>query len=163
MRVEPHENGNWFRICQLAPNNRSHLISIVRWLLVVPAGVAGWYLVFFLSLFLFSLVDQACPPTPQKNSACMFGPDLTMQEVVIIIGASVSAIPVVLFSALTAPCHKKVICWVAYSAGLIVAYWFYSNNPPFLPHFLGAATCGLLAAVLFHRREDRRKLDSIKA
>lgn len=107
----------------------SRPITIVRWLLVVPAAVSGFFAAFYVVGFAVG---------SESNWAVMAA-----------LASAVLGAPVlvVLFGAAMAPSHRTKVAWAVYLAGLAVAARMSWRMPPFL---IAAATAGACAAGLVH-------------
>jgi hypothetical protein len=93
----------------------------LRWLLVIPAAVLGWYAALIAGMLLLAFAESLCPPEDVVSGACMapwFG---TVSAVVFCIGTALAAVLVVLLPTLAAPRARLRVAWVAFALGLAVA------------------------------------------
>jgi fructose-specific phosphotransferase system IIC component len=94
---------------------------VLRWLIIVPAAVAAWYLALALGLGMYGGVDALCPSNQRISGQCIapwFNPTI---DALIAIGAAVSAIFVVLTATFIAPSHKLYAAVASYIIGGVVA------------------------------------------
>lgn len=129
------------------------LLSIVRWLLVVPSAVVAWYFAFVLSVYVFAVVVGPCLSSdgPQPGRCEMtWLPVEFMRHLVVLSGIGLSAILVVAVSALVAPSHRAGVAWSALSVGAVVAGVMGYRLGAFSEAAVAVAA-GVLAAVLISR------------
>jgi len=131
------------------------VISAIRWILLIPLSVFAWACVFVATLTLHSAIDTFCPPEYLVSGMCTWKWTFLVQNVLIVAGASVSAIVIILVATLTAPSHKARTAVFVYLAGLSTAIWMYLETDA-LGAFIGASCFGLLATWIAFRRLSRR-------
>ena len=100
-------------------------VKTLRWLLVVPAGILAWYAVFIAVLFTYPIVEQVlCPPGDWISRTCMNSTVSQWMKAFVLVHAGLSAVAVVVSAVAVAPSHKRVIAWLAFGAGALVALSF---------------------------------------
>lgn len=96
--------------------------KILRWLALIPACIAAWYVALFLGLVLRSFLFSLCPPDLVSYGifcdAAWFQP---AETTLIAICAGISAALVVFTAVVTAPTHRVTVAWIALASGILVA------------------------------------------
>jgi hypothetical protein len=107
-----------------APFHYARRIDVVRWILVIPSAIAAWYLAFILTVIVGAIVVGACIdsdyPQPGYCEASWVQFALA-HRLPIRFGIWLSAVLVVIVSAIVAPNHRVAVAWAALGAGAIVA------------------------------------------
>lgn len=127
------------------------MIAAIRWLLVVPAALLGWYIAFAFVAALHSLATHFCPLEALISGACVATWFPFAESLLSALFAGLAAGLVVLFPALVAPSHRPWIAWLAFICGLAVALYF-ALQLPVAPEFSVAAAVGLLVAIFIGKR-----------
>jgi hypothetical protein len=123
----------------------------LRWLLVIPAVLVGWYLALASGLLLHSLVESFCPAEAMVSGRC-YAPWFTWsEEALFVLTAGLAAWLVVLLPTLSCPTHKRTVATVAYLCGAVTAIVFAVTGPLWIP-----AIAALLAGLLTMRRVYRK-------
>lgn len=91
---------------------------VIRWALVVPAGVGAWYSVLIVGMLAYGAVGE--PLESEPSPARVHVPD----EVLLPAFAALSAVAVVCASAAVAPSHRRGVAWTAWLAGTFLAGYF---------------------------------------
>jgi hypothetical protein len=123
---------------------------LLRWLLVLPAALAGWWAALLLGFALLALGDSQCPAEERMSNACLAPWYAGFERAVYIVCAAIAAALVVLLPALTAPAHRRRVGWIACGWGAITALWLGANTGAHL-EALVALFAGLAAAIVVHR------------
>ena len=124
----------------------------LRWLGIIPAAVAGWFLAFFIGHRVLGIVDSLCPPEEIVSGDCVAPWYPLASQITICFGVGLSAVLVVAFATLVAPSHRQVVAWVSYGLGASVALAMSGfASPGMIPELLSALGGGLLAALVAHR------------
>lgn len=121
-------------------------MRIIRWLLVIPSALAGWYLALLIGVFLYSVADYFCPPAEMISGLCVARWHGTVIEGLFVVGASLAAIFVVQFAVFTAPEKKTAVAISVFCLGMATAasFAFYSEA---WGAFVGASTFGALTTL----------------
>lgn len=133
------------------------MIRSIRWLLVLPMAVLGWILAFTGALAAHSLIDTFCPEQYKVSNTCSWEWATLATDVLIIVGAFISAVLFVSFATLTAPDHKNRVAIAASLTGLSSAIWAYSQTDA-LSAFIGACSGGLLTLAIILKQHSRRRV-----
>ena len=132
------------------------MIRSLRWLLIAPVAALGWLIAFAGALALYSLIDTYCPEQYKISNSCSWEWAVLAQDILIVAGASISAILFVGFATLTAPNYKARVATTAYLVGLSAAIWaFLQTNA--LSALMGASVAGLLTLLIILKRHGGRK------
>ena len=67
-----------------------------RWIILIPAVVSSWVLVFLVSSLIYVVADTLCPSKYQVSGHCIAGIGGVVMESIIVLGASASAVVVIL-------------------------------------------------------------------
>ena len=95
---------------------------LTRWLLVVPAAVFAWYLVFVVGLFTHGFVeDLLCPAGQMVSGMCTNRSVQLTLRILVYIFVALSAIAVECTAVGIAPSHRATTAWIAFVAGSGVA------------------------------------------
>ena len=137
------------------------LSSVVRWILVVPGAVVGWYFALVVSALLFGFLVAPCMssdgPQPYFCEAAWY-PREALFHGMSFFGAGLSAILVVTVSALMAPSHRTGVAWIAVGIGATVAIVLTYGTDELLAETLFAIACGGIAAVVVSRATGGSRL-----
>jgi hypothetical protein len=138
------------------------MIRRLRWISLVPACIAAWYVALFTGIFLHGILFSYCPqnlvaygmfcdaewfPAAERSLMCF--------------GAALSAVLVVLTAAAMAPTHKITVARVALAVGAVVAVIMAIHIGKYA-EFISAVFAGALAALavdLLLRRYRSRSVD----
>jgi len=88
---------------------------------VIPAAVAGWWLVVVVAIALHGFVFSFCAPADVVSGACVAPWFLRFETALLYSSVALSAILVVLVPTVLAPAYRRLVAWVAYASGAIVA------------------------------------------
>ena len=126
------------------------MIVQVRWLTVLPAAIAGWYLALIIGLLAYSGVERLCPPDQMVSGACITPWFRYATGAVSALAAGLAAILVITLAALAAPTHRVIVIRSAFVAGLLVAsYMLWQTSAAF--EFVAALACGALTVAVLTR------------
>jgi hypothetical protein len=89
--------------------------QLIRWLLLVPATLLGWWLIVFLGILFYETTDLFCA----KLEMCQVPLLEFLQRLIIDFFAAVAAAVVVLIPARVAPNYSRLIARVAYILGAL--------------------------------------------
>jgi hypothetical protein len=130
----------------------------LRWLLVVPAAVAAWYVVFVIGLFTHGFVGEAlCPAGEMESGMCMDTRVRLILGILVHFFSALSAAAVVSTAAAVAPSLRSRTAWSAFVAGSLVALgfglaaWAYTET-------VAAVATGLLTALTISRYQRRSSI-----
>lgn len=131
-------------------NVMKNRLTIVRWILVIPSAFIGWYTALFVGMVLYSVVDSVCANDQMISGMCMAPWSSIVKDGIIIFGASLSAILVLLFSAVVAPSKRKLVAKFIYVGGCAFALYAASETSAW-GAFSGAIISGAVFLVLILR------------
>lgn len=120
-------------------------ITIVRWILVGPAAVSGFFAAFYLAALGVGFGQWAF-------SGMMFGVMVWISLAVGLLGAPVL---VVLFGSAMAPAHRSQVAWAIYAAGLVVAAVLANRIPVVLIPVAAAGACAALSVDRLYFKEAK--------
>ena len=130
-----------------------------RWLLLIPACIAAWYLALIIGLWVLSVVASFCPPEFVVSGFCEADWYPTAEKVVIGFGVALSAFLVVLTAALVAPIQRVWASKAALAVGTVIAIFFAIGTGAYiaLAAAVLAGTLGVMLVVAFVARKDLAK------
>jgi hypothetical protein len=139
-------------------------VSVVRWILVVPAAVVAWYFALLVSALLFGFIVAPCMssdgPQPYFCEAAWY-PRQALFHGIYFFGAALAAVLVVAISALVAPSHRTAVAWTAVGMGAAVAIAMTYRRDLFLVAVF-AIVCGAIAAVVVARATSGTRNSKIR-
>lgn len=102
-------------------------LEVLRWLLVIPASAAGFYLALFIMVLVRTFVDSLCPEQyvyAGDEEYCIY--PSWASTLINAFGGSLAAYMVVFLGAITAPAYKRIVPYAIFSAGAIIAVYMIS-------------------------------------
>jgi hypothetical protein len=100
------------------------IVRTMRWILAVPAAVAGWYLGVIAALGMHQLGERLCPVEYIVSGLCHAPWSSFVTDFALVTGSLVCGCLTVLLPALIAPAHRHRVAQLAYAGGLAAAaYW----------------------------------------
>jgi hypothetical protein len=102
-------------------------MKILRWLLVVPVAVIGWYLGLIVAILLHMTGEHLCPAEEIVSGFCTAPWMAYVDDFAMALGSLLCGAMVVLFPTLVAPSHRGMVAVVAFVSALVV-------SAPFLIH-----------------------------
>jgi hypothetical protein len=97
------------------------MLRIVRWLLILPAAIAAWYLALIIGLVLHSGLDALCPPDQVISGICEAPWYVYAEDALIAFGAALAAVLVMVACTLLAPSHRRQTAIAAFVLGAMAA------------------------------------------
>lgn len=101
--------------------NPAAVMLLLRWLLVVPAMLAGWYLALITGLLLHALAESFCPPMKVVSGVCTAAWFRSVEEILILLTAALAATLVVLLPTLACPGRKRAVAGITFVVGAVTA------------------------------------------
>jgi hypothetical protein len=133
------------------PQSRRRLL---RWLLVPPAALAGWWFALLLGMGLLAIGDSQCPAAQKVSGACIAGWYAHFERAVFVSCSAVAACLVVLLPALAAPAHRRRVAWIAFAWGAATAAWLGLGAGAHV-ELAAALSAGFATTLLVHRYRVR--------
>jgi hypothetical protein len=137
------------------------MIRALRWLLVAPMAALGWIIAFTAALATHSLIDTYCPEQYKVSNACTWEWATLTQDLLIVVGATISAVLFVSFATVTAPAYKSRVATAAFLVGLSAATWAFLQTSA-LSAFIGACAGGLVTLLITLKYHGRRKVSGYR-
>jgi hypothetical protein len=123
--------------------------SVVRWVLILPAAVAVWYVAFLVGLGLYIAVEKFAPPNQMVLGH--FVPWLEIgKSSAVVLGASLAAALVMITCTSLAPSNKREVAVATFVIGTVVA--IYMGWKFFVVPVLSAIVTGAALLVVVVRR-----------
>lgn len=132
----------------------------IRWLLIVPASIVCWYLVFTVGMGLLGAVQFFCAEEDMISGRCLAPWYTNVKEAGIIFLAGMSAVIVVFVAYFVAPIRKITTAIVAFLIGSAAATYVVIATGSWF-EYVAAITGGLLAAFSVYRRSIREKREPL--
>jgi hypothetical protein len=124
----------------------------LRYLLIIPSAIVGWFAAFFISLQLEHVRTVVfCPENLRDGTNCYAAGWEMLPIWLIAAGTALSAVFVVFCSAITAPANKLLIAIYTYFAGIVLATVILVITGYFLLPYLAAAIAGWIAVLIVAR------------
>lgn len=130
-------------------------VEIIRWVMVIPAAVIGWWLAISFGLLLTSVPGYFCPPELTESGVCMtpwYGP---VMSGIMIFAAALSAVMTLLFAVLVAPNKRDLVAKAVFVAGSIYATYFAFSISAWA-EYVGAIMFGLVTLLFLTKKYGRR-------
>ena len=123
----------------------------LRWLVLLPAAAAAFYLAIAATIATHYLVEQhLCPAANFDRGICSNRTLGVILELIKHGGAALTVIAVAGVAVIVAPSHKRPVLWAALALVLLLAAWFaYAGTAGSL--FVAALAGGVLAATVIPR------------
>jgi len=123
----------------------------VRWLMLLPAAAAAFYLAIAATIATHYLVEQhLCPAVDFDRGICSNRTLGVILELIKHGGAALTVIAAAGVAVIVAPSHKRPVLWAALALVLLLAAWFgYAGTAGSL--FVAALAGGVLAATVILR------------
>lgn len=116
--------------------------TIIRWILLVPATWAAWYIAVFLGIAILTAGDAFCPSEQIVSGWCHANWYPFFLQSVMVFSSSVSAIFVVVAGYYMAPLHRSFVAKLIFITGSTVAIFMAIETQEYLA-LTGALVCGL--------------------
>jgi hypothetical protein len=97
------------------------MARLVRWLLVLPASVAAWYLALVVGIGLHLALDSLCPPEQTVSGLCIAPWHAPASQTLMAFGAGLAALLVMLTCTFLAPTHRRQVAIATFIVGALVA------------------------------------------
>jgi hypothetical protein len=137
------------------------MIRALRWLLVAPMAALGWIIAFTAALATHSLIDTYCPEQYKVSNTCNWEWAILAQDMLIIIGATISAVLFISFATFTAPQYKARVATAAFLVGLSAATWAFLQTSA-LSAFIGAGAGGFVTLLITLKYHGSRKVSGYR-
>lgn len=96
----------------------------LRWLLTVPAGIAGFYIGVIVALLAHMGSEWLCPSEYVVSGTCFAPWSTFVNDTYLALGALICGSLTVLLPTLIAPSHRCKVAYIAYASGLTGSvYW----------------------------------------
>ncbi len=130
------------------------LAGWIRWLLIVPVCILGWYLVFTLGFALLGVLLKMCPEEHITSGTCGAPWYANAKDALIIALAGLSAFIVVFIAYMLAPSHKTKVALITFLLGAAAATYVVVDTGSWI-EYIAAITSGLLATMIIFKRNKK--------
>jgi hypothetical protein len=94
----------------------------VRWILILPAGMAAWYLALAVGIALYQALETLCHADQIESGHHCYAPWFSrITRALIVFGAGLAAVFVMMACTWTAPSHKRQVALITFVAGTVAA------------------------------------------
>jgi hypothetical protein len=100
------------------------VIAALRWLAIVPAILAAWFLSFASGVGLIAAAKRLCPPEHLVSGMCTARWYPHVETAIFCVSTALAAALIVGASALLAPSRKAVVASVVFAGGIAYAVYF---------------------------------------
>ena len=90
----------------------------IRWVLVAPAAILGFYAAMYISMLSFERFNRWCPGGEIVSGLCNV-PWVRLAP--LIVGAIIVPSLIILFGTLMAPSKRPVVAWAIYGIGILIS------------------------------------------
>lgn len=111
---------------------------------MVPAGLLGWYIGFFVGVALLSAAINLCPAESMVSGICTAPWFRYAEALIFCVSVALAACLVVALPALVAPRGRLAVACAAFVVGLIVAVYLLVYTATLL-EFVSAVVAGLVS------------------
>jgi MFS family permease len=125
-------------------------MRIIRWLLVLPFAVAGWYLGLLAGLLVYQIGESTCPTKYIVSGFCTAPWSHAVYLFALAFGAGMAGAAVVALPTLVAPEKQIWVAAVALILGIVAATYMLFTTTAWLP-FVAALICGSVSLWLIKR------------
>ena len=132
-------------------------LEALRWLLFIPASVAGFYLALTAMIFAQTFVDSLCPEQyviVGDEDYCIY--PRWVDILMIAVGGALAAFLVVFVGSVTAPGYKRHVPYMLFAGGAVIASYMIAGMGKSTVEYLvlGLSTfgAGILTPVLLSKR-----------
>jgi hypothetical protein len=116
-------------------------MRIVRWLLVLPFGVAGWYLGMLAGFLIYKTGESTCPTEYIVSGSCTAPWSHAVYLFALAFGAGLAGTAVVILPSFIAPEKRIWVAGVALILGSVAATYMLITTEAWLP-YAAALICG---------------------
>ena len=130
------------------------MLQVFRWLALIPACIAAWFIALAVGLYVRGIVASFCPPEFVISGFCEAPWYPAAEKSVIAFGVALSAFLVVLTAAAVAPTHRILAAKAALTIGTAVAIAFAAGTGEYMALTIAVLTgsLGLVVVTVIVRR-----------
>jgi len=132
-------------------------LEALRWALFIPASISGFYLAPIAMMFAQTFVDSLCPEQyvyVGDVEYCIY--PTWVNTILTAVGGALAAFLVVFMGSITAPGYSRLVPYVLFSGGAIIASYMIAGMGKSTVEYLvlGLSTfgTGILTATLLSKR-----------
>lgn len=123
----------------------------LRWALIFPAAIAGWYGGVAVGLLIHQLGEWSCPAAYVVSDACAAPWSGVVMELAVALGSAVAGCLIVLLPSAVAPARGSATGLAAFLIGVVLAVHFVLATRAWLP-FACAVAAGCVTMWVVTRR-----------
>lgn len=125
-------------------------MKVIRWILVPVTCILAWHLAVVLGLFLLRFAESFCPEEQMVSEMCTAPWWRTLEKGIFCFSTGMAAILVVAVGFFIAPGVRKLVVWIVFALGSIVALWMAVASATWA-ECVSAVGAGLLTSLLLAR------------
>ena len=132
------------------------LVNGVRWFLLIPVALLGYYAALVSGMAVLALAESFCPPDAIVSGMCVADYMRSIERVSFVVFPGIAAALVVLLPALVAPSRKVAVAFAFLTIGSVIAIVLGTSLQEWAT--LGFTLwCGIAAAGAVSMRQGRKK------
>lgn len=117
--------------------------AIIRWLWIPPCAILAWYGVLAVGVALNLLATQFCSADALVGGFCTASWFQTVDRVIMVSCAGLTALAIVVVSAITAPAYRTRTAMAVFALCVLVAIHMLTQTGAY-PEFIAAVVGGLI-------------------
>lgn len=128
----------------------------LRWILVAPVSLAGYFIALFLGMGVIMIAETLCPAQYLISETC-FAPYMQpVKTVSLLFFPALAAVLVVLLPCITAPSYKFLTACIVYMTGAGVAIYMGLSTGAYTSLFATLISGALMLYVVYRTTASRK-------
>lgn len=123
----------------------------IRWILILPAAIAAWYVALLLGLGLYQALEALCPAGQVESGHCVAPWFRPVSDGLVALGAALAAVLVLIACTLLAPTHRRQVAIATFAVGAVIAV-FMGTSASAYAAMVSAVVAGAVALAILLRR-----------
>ncbi|HEY5761904.1 MAG TPA: DUF2784 domain-containing protein [Rhodocyclaceae bacterium] len=133
--------------------DRLRTLDWLRWGLLLPAALVGWYAALVAGMLLLALAERLCPAEAMVSGACVAPWFDSVSTAVFCFSTGLAAALIVLLPTLVAPRARPHVAWVVFGLGSVAAVLMGVTASAYA-EMASAVVAGALMAIWLSRRDS---------
>ena len=132
-------------------------MRILRWILILPAAIAAWYVALFAGIALYLGLNSLCSPDRFVSGLCSAPWYVSASGALVAFGAALAAALILVTSTLLAPDYKRQIAFATFIVGALVAICMGLATQAYAAMASAILVGAAVLAVIIRRLASRRR------